>query len=239
MTLPYPAAGSPFAISLVYSFHTGTAMENPYAQVYGLTGVMGSGKSTVAALLRAEGAFVLDADEIARFVIDPSSPWYTQLKAKLMAAFGAFTNTPLFTEDGRLDRALLAGITFGHDDRVRLLNNIMHPVIRREFANRLVQAKEGVPLIYDVPLLFETGLEKKLKATIVVYAPEEVCIERAYLRAQAAGRSLTKEEIRQRFGRQISIEKKRELADYVIDNSGDLEALKSQVAGLYQRLRGL
>ncbi|GAB4434573.1 MAG: dephospho-CoA kinase [Turneriella sp.] len=214
-------------------------MENPYAQVYGLTGVMGSGKSTVAELLRAEGAFVLDADELARFVIDPASPWYTQLRAKLIAAFEVFTTAPLFSDDGKLDRALLASVTFGHQDRVRLLNNIMHPVIQREFATRLVQAEAGVPVVYDVPLLFETGLEKKLKATILVYAPEEVCVARAIERAAAKGLVLTAEDARQRLRSQISIEKKRELADYIIDNSGDFEALKPQVAGLYRRLRGL
>ncbi|HMV35978.1 MAG TPA: dephospho-CoA kinase [Turneriella sp.] len=214
-------------------------MENPYAQVYGLTGVMGSGKSTVAELLRAEGAFVLDADEIARFVIDPTSPWYTQLKAKLIAAFGVFSSSSLFAADGRLDRALLASVTFGHEDRVRLLNNIMHPVIQREFATRLLRAEEGVPVVYDVPLLFETGLEKKLKATILVYAPEATCVARAVTRAAAKGQPLTAEEARHRLRSQISIEKKRELADYIIDNSGDFEALKPQVAGLYQRLRGL
>ncbi len=214
-------------------------MENPYAQVYGLTGVMGSGKSTVAELFKAEGAHVLDADEIARFVIDPASPWYTQLKAKLIAAFGVFSDAPLFADDGTLDRARLASITFGHAERVRLLNSIMHPVIQREFATRILRAEEGVPVIYDVPLLFETGLEKKLKATIVVYAPEAICIARAIERAAARGQRLTEDEARSRLMSQISIEKKRELADYIIDNSGDLEALKSQVAGLYQRLRVL
>lgn len=214
-------------------------MENPYAQVYGLTGAMGSGKSTVADMLRAEGAFVLDADEIARFVIDPTSPWYTQLKAKLIAAFGVFAGSSLFGTDGQLDRALLASVTFGRDDRVRLLNSIMHPVIQHEFATRLLRAKEGVPVVYDVPLLFETGLEKKMKATILVYAPEETCVARALTRAQEKGQPLTADEARRRLKSQISIEKKRELADYIIDNSGTFEALGPQVAGLYQRLRGL
>lgn len=213
-------------------------MENPYAQVYGLTGVMGSGKSTVAAMLRDEGAFVLDADEIARFVIDPASPWYTQLRAKMIAAFGVFTTGSLFMADGTLDRALLAQVTFGHEDRVRLLNNIMHPVIQREFAKRILRAAEGVPVVYDVPLLFETGLHHKLKSTILVYAPEELCIARALARAAAKGQALTADDARQRLKSQISIEKKRGLADYIIDNSGDVGALKPQVAELYQRLRG-
>ncbi|HNJ66003.1 MAG TPA: dephospho-CoA kinase, partial [Turneriella sp.] len=79
----------------------------------------------------------------------------------------------------------------------------------------------------------------KLKATILVYAPEATCVARAVTRAAAKGQPLTAEEARHRLRSQISIEKKRELADYIIDNSGDFEALKPQVAGLYQRLRGL
>ncbi|MBL8033287.1 MAG: dephospho-CoA kinase [Leptospiraceae bacterium] len=214
-------------------------MENPYAQVYGLTGVMGSGKSTVAQLLREQGAFVLDADEIARFVIDPASPWYSQLKAKVIAAFGAFTGEPLFQNDGQLNRQLMASITFGHADRVKLLNNIMHPVIQREFASRLLRAGEGQLLFYDVPLLFEGGLEKKLKQTVLVYAPEEVCIARAIARAKEKGAELSEADARARLQSQISIEKKRELADYILDNSGELADLKAQVAALYQKLKAL
>ncbi|MCS6972591.1 MAG: dephospho-CoA kinase [Leptospiraceae bacterium] len=216
-------------------------MENPYASVYGLTGIMGSGKSAAANFFREQGAVVFDADEIARSVIDPRSAWYTQLKAKLVAAFSVFTQEPLFDSAGELNRALLAQLTFGHDERVRLLNSIMHPVIQREFANRLLAVRdpEEKVIIYDVPLLFETGLEKKLKATIVVYAPEEVCIARVLARAAERGEKITAEEIRQRLRSQISIEKKRELADYIINNTGSLDDLRAEVSQLYQKLRGL
>lgn len=238
-TPPHKLQNPSFPLSATNAENALTEMENPYATVYGLTGIMGSGKSTVAELLRAEGAFVLDADEISRYVIDPASPWYTQLKAKLIAAFAVFASEPLFGDDGRLNRAMVAKITFGNEDRVRLMNSIMHPVIQREFAGRLLRAPEGVPVFYDVPLLFEGGLDQKVRATVLVYAPESVCIARAIARSAEKGIVLTEEEARARLKSQISIEKKRELADYIIDNSGDMEALKPQVVGLYQRLRGL
>lgn len=214
-------------------------MENPYATVFGLTGVMGSGKSTVAGLLKEEGAFVLDADELARSVIDPTSSWYVQLRAKLVAALSAFTKEPLFSSEGVLDRALVSRIIFGHAERVKLVNSIMHPVIQREFAIRQRTLPPDAVVFYDVPLLFETGLDQKMRASVLVYAPEEVCIRRAVERSKEGGTLLTEKDARQRLANQISIEKKRELAEYIIDNSGDLEALKPQVVSLYQRLKTL
>jgi len=211
-------------------------MENPYARVYGLTGVMGSGKSTVAKLLHELGGEILDADAIARYVIDPPSPYYLELKAKLIAMFGAESQAPLFFPDGALDRALLGRITFGDSAKVARLNSIMHPAIQSEFAARVSRIAADKLIFYDVPLLFEGGLEKRVKASILVYAPEQLCVARARARAEARGQRLTAEEARARLGAQISIEKKRALADYVIDNSGDLAALKPRVAELYREL---
>ena len=102
---------------------------NPYNRVFGLTGVMGSGKSTVAELFREEGAQVLDADDLSRFVINPTSPYYAQLRAKLTAAFTAVANASIFLENGELNRPLLGRAIFGDERRVSLLNSIMHPVI--------------------------------------------------------------------------------------------------------------
>lgn len=211
-------------------------MENPYARVYGLTGVMGSGKSTVAKILHELGGAVLDADAIARYVIDPPSPYYRELKAKLTAAFGAESKAPLFLPDGTLDRSLLGRITFGDSAKVARLNSIMHPAIQSEFAARVARLAADQLIFYDVPLLFEGELDQRVKASILVYAPEKICIARALARAEASGQRLTAEEARARLGAQISIEKKRALADYIIDNSGDLAALQPRVAALYQEL---
>lgn len=211
--------------------------KNPYAQVYGLTGIMGSGKSTVAKIFAQLGATVLDADEIAKFVIHPTSPYYAELRAKISGAFQHLVPEPLFGPDGSLKRALLGQIAFHNQAGVTRMNQIMHPPIQAEFSARVFgQARPGVPIIYDVPLLFEGGLEKAMRGTILVYAPETMCIERAVRRAREKGENLSADTVRARLAAQISIEKKRELADHIIDNSGPPEALEPQVTAVYQRL---
>lgn len=212
---------------------------NPYSRAYGLTGVMGSGKSTVAEIFSELGASVIDADEIARYVIHPTSSYYIQLKAKLIAAFAATAKGSIFLENGELDRSLLAKVIFTNDRRVSLLNSIMHPVIQREFARRVNALPEDAIIIYDVPLLFERGINKRTNASILVYAPEEVCIARALKRAAQTGHTLTEADARARLANQISIEKKRGMADYIIDNSGEPERLNPQVSALYQKLKEL
>ena len=211
-------------------------MENAYARVYGLTGVMGSGKSTAAKLLAEGGMVVLDADSIAREVVEPGSPYYDEIKQKLVAAFGPLSSEPLFLSDGRLNRAALAAVVFADRAQTARLNEIMHPPIQAEFARRVAAIEDHKTIIYDVPLLFEGGLHHKVKGKIVVYAPEQLCVARAVARAAAQGQNLSADEARARLRQQISIEEKRQLADHIIDNSGDLAALKAQVAGLCQKL---
>ncbi len=212
---------------------------NPYQHVYGLTGVIGSGKSTVAQLFRELGAEVLDADELARYVVNPTAPYYPEIRSKLLATFGPGAAEPLFDKEGNLNRGLLGKLTFGDPRKVQALNQIMHPAIQQEFSLRVGKAPQGQLVIYDVPLLFEGGLDKFVKGTILVYAPENVCVERAVRRAAAKGENLAPDAVIARLRSQISIEKKRSLADYIIDNSGDLAALKPQVAGVYQKLASL
>lgn len=211
---------------------------NPYARVYGLTGVIGSGKSTVAALFRELGAEVLDADELARYVVNPTAPYYAEIRNKLLATFGQGAG-PLFDKDGNLNRPLLGKLTFGDPGKVAALNQIMHPAIQQEFALRAGRAGADRLIIYDVPLLFEGGLDKFVKGTILAYAPEAVCVERAVMRARQKGENLPADAVLARLRSQISIEKKRALADYIIDNSGTLEALKPQVAEVYRKLVSL
>lgn len=213
-------------------------MTNPYARVYGLTGVIGSGKSTVAGLFRELGAEVLDADELARYVVNPTAPYYAEIRNKLLATFGQGAE-PLFDKEGNLNRPLLGKLTFGDPRKVAALNQIMHPAIQQEFALRAGRAGAGKVVIYDVPLLFEGGLDKLVKGTILAYAPEALCVERAVVRARQKGENLSADAVIARLRSQISIEKKRSLADYIIDNSGTLEALKPQVAEVYQKLVSL
>jgi len=214
-------------------------VENPYAQVYGLTGVIGSGKSTAAKMLQEMGASLLDADEIARYVVNPTAPYYKEIREKIENAWQEYSPEPLFSNSGVLNRARLGSITFGDPDRVLQLNSIMHPPIQEEFKRRLKNIGEGKLVIYDVPLLFETGLNKRVKATILVYAPEKVCVARTLKRAHDAKVPLTEEEVYARLNAQISIEEKRSLADYIIDNSGTVDKLKEEVSRVYQKLVSL
>ena len=197
---------------------------------------MGSGKSTVARLLREKGIVVLDADQIARDVIGVGSEYYGDTKQKLLAAFGPLSAEPLFDETGALRRGALAALVFGDKKRTAMLGEIMHPPIQAEFARQVGKLPQNQLIVYDVPLLFEGGLDAKVRGSILVYAPENTCIERAVARATAQGQVLSVEDARARLNQQISIEKKRELADYIIDNSGDLAQLKQQITGLCQKL---
>jgi len=212
-------------------------MNNPYSSVYGLTGIMGSGKSSAAKIFQELGAYVLDADEIARFVIDPQSPYYAELRSKITSSFGHLASEPLFEANGNLKRALLGRLAFHDPQAVARMNQIMHPAIQREFTSRLEKRPQQTPAIYDVPLLFEGGLEKAMRGTILVYAPEAVCIERAMRRAREKGETLSADQVRARLAAQISIEKKRALADHIIDNSGEPTALRPQVEAVFQRLK--
>jgi len=204
--------------------------QDPYARVYGLTGIIGSGKSTVAAILRNLGAEVLDADEIARFVMSPEYSGYPELKNLIEKVFKRFTTKSIFAEDTSLKRDVLASLIFDHPERVAELNIITHPAIKTEFRNRM-KSITAPKVFYDVPLLFETGINKKVKKSILVYAPENVCIKRAADRLK-----LPEADIIARLKNQISIEKKREMADYIIENTGSMEDLQKNVETLYNKL---
>jgi dephospho-CoA kinase len=200
--------------------------------VVGLTGGIGTGKSTVARLLEAQGAVVIDSDEIVHELQAAGAP----LLAEIAAAFGP----ELIRPDGSLDRAALGARVF-RDEAARLrLNAIVHPAVGRETARRLEAARaEAAPLVVlDIPLLFETRMHGSasranlgVEAIIVVYAPRELQIRRQ-LERNGYGR----EEAERRVDAQISIEEKRALADYVVDNSGPLAETERQVRELYRRL---
>jgi dephospho-CoA kinase len=201
-------------------------------RVVGLTGGIGTGKSTVARMLEALGAVVIDSDRIVHELQAPGAP----LLAEIAAAFGP----GVLRADGSLDRAALGDIVF-RDEAARLrLNGIVHPAVGRETAARLETARaRGVPLVVlDIPLLFETRLHGRAskanlgaEAVVVVYAPRELQIRR-----QLERESYGREEAERRVDAQIPIEEKRARADHVIDNSGPLEETRRQVEALYERL---
>jgi dephospho-CoA kinase len=200
--------------------------------VIGLTGGIGSGKSTVARMLRELGATVIDADAIVHELQAKGMP----MVAELAAAFGP----GILTADGALDRKALGAIVFA-DEAARLkLNSIVHPQVGAEFARRLAAAVAAdTPLVVlDIPLLFEgrdsgkgSAAARNVETTVVVWVPEAVQIERQMKRD-----GCSRAEAEQRVRAQLPLDRKRALADHVIDNSGALAETERQVRALYAGL---
>lgn len=201
-------------------------------RIIGLTGGIGSGKSTVSALLAKLGATVIDADAIVHELQQPESP----LLADIAAEFGA----EVLDSAGALDRAAVARIVFRDATARERLGAIMHPPVIGEMMRRAKAARDaGDPLIVlDIPLLLEgrkagrgSGAIMNYDAVVVVYVPEALQIERSMKRDAAS-----RDEILGRVQAQLPIEEKREMADYVIDNSGSLEETERQVRKLVAEL---
>jgi dephospho-CoA kinase len=179
-------------------------------RVFGLTGGIGSGKSTVARRFAARGLPVIDADVLAREVVAPGTPGL----AEVIQAFGRSVIGP----EGHLDRAALAARVFGDPQARTRLNGILHPRIRDRFAERRAELDQaGEPLAcYEAPLLVEVGLAESLRPLVVVALDEELQLARVMARDGA-----TEEHARARIAAQLPLSEKVALADYVIDNRGD------------------
>jgi dephospho-CoA kinase len=200
--------------------------------VIGLTGGIGSGKSTVSRMFRELGATVIDADAIVHELQAPGMP----MVAELAREFGP----GILDAAGALDRKALGAIVFA-DEAARLrLNHIVHPQVGAEFARRLAAALEAkAPLVVlDIPLLFEgresgrgSAAARSVETTVVVWVPEPVQIER-----QIARDRRSRDDALQRVRAQLPLDRKRELADHVIDNSGSLADTERQVRALYEKL---
>ncbi|AIZ44237.1 dephospho-CoA kinase [Deinococcus radiopugnans] len=181
----------------------------------GLTGSIGAGKSTVAALLRGRGLTVLDADAQARLVTEEP-----ETLARIEAAF------PGTVQDGILDRPALSAVAFADPARLAELNAIVHPRVRaRMTALELQAVAAGAQwVVQDIPLLFEGGLEAGMDAVLVVDAPLDVRLSRVMERS-----GFTREEVLARDARQTPAAEKREKADFVLENGGTLAELSAQV----------
>ncbi len=195
-------------------------------RLVGLTGGIASGKSTFAAALRALGAPVIDADRLAREAVRAGSP----ALAAVAAEFGPGTLGP----DGELDRKAMADRVFADPGARRRLEAIVHPAVRAAVAAETARlAAEGHALaFYDVPLLFERGLDRELDCVVVVHAPPEV--QRARLRTRDG---LADGEAEARLAAQWPIDEKARLADVVVDNGGDLSALPEKARRVLEALR--
>ena len=191
----------------------------------GLTGGIGSGKTTVAKMLADAGFPVVDADQIGREIMQAGSPVLDQVAA----AFGA----DLLDGDGELNRAELARRAFDSAEHTAQLNGITHPAIRRESERRLAQldADGASAAVYDMPLLIELGLDENMDLTVVVDVEAEERVHRL-----VSSRGLDETDARNRIERQIDDETRRSHADVVIDNNGPLVALKPQVNELINRI---
>jgi dephospho-CoA kinase len=193
-------------------------------QVFGLTGGLGSGKSTVAARFAARGLPVVDADVLAREAVAPGTP----ALGEVVAAFGAG-----LLREGALDRKRLAELVFSQPEQLARLEAIIHPRVQQLLRERsLALEAQGEPLMcYEVPLLFEKGLEKNLRPVVLVVVPEALQIVRARERDGS-----TEQAVRARLAAQWPLSEKQKLADYIIDNSGSLEQTFEATDAVLERL---
>ncbi|MGA9231984.1 MAG: dephospho-CoA kinase [Exiguobacterium oxidotolerans] len=182
----------------------------------GLTGGIATGKSTVATYLQTNGIPVIDADLIAREVMEPDGLAYQDVKAAFPEAF----------EDGILIRAKLGEIIFHDSEKRNLLNELMHPKIRQQMlarADELEQQEESL-VVFDIPLLLEGDWKQLVDQVVVVYCNASLQLDRLMERNQ-----MSREEAQSRVQSQLDIEQKRLLADYVLVNEGTVEALYRQI----------
>lgn len=187
-----------------------------------ITGVIGSGKSTVVNLLRVYGFSIVDADEIAHRVLDES---INEIKSE----FGSE-----FIKDNKVDRKSLGSLVFSDSKAKKKLENILHPLIKEQiFAEASKLESSNYPYFIDLPLYFEKSpVYDEFQSVCVVYAPEQICLKRIIER-----NNLDINEARLRLESQISIEKKREIATYIIDNSSDLKHLNLEVNNFITTLK--
>lgn len=197
-------------------------------KIIGLTGGIGSGKSTVARSLQEHGFPIVDADLIAREIVEPGQP----ALAELTKEFGE----DILNADGSLDRGLLASRAFTNKGTTQRLNNITHPRINQRTQELFDEARENgaEAVIYDMPLLIDKGLHKDMDATIVVHAAEHVRLERLTTK-----RGLDADDVRRRINAQIDDETRKQYADILLDNNGTEEDLTQQIAQAVDKIKQL
>lgn len=186
----------------------------------GVTGGIGSGKSTVANYFASLGIYTVDADNVARTVVEPNAPALTAIVER-------FGNGILI--DGQLDRRQLRTIIFNSTDERKWLENLLHPLIRAKIINLLGQATSPYAILV-APLMLETGQQTLVDRVLVVDVPESIQVERTIARDQ-----ISKEQTRQIMDSQISREQRLAKAHDVVDNSGSLAELHQNLEPLHQR----
>ncbi len=190
-----------------------------------VTGSLGTGKSTVSKILAVTLATeIIDTDELCRRQMLPGAEGFEE--------FSRIFDKKFIQGDKTIDRRLLRQAVFEDEELRAQLEQILHPLVKREVAFYSKEcSSRGRILVVEVPLLFEVGWQNDFDASVVVYVPEKTCIERVMVR-----NGLTIGEIRQILKSQMSIDKKRDYADYVIDNSGTFVSTVQQIAWLSKKL---
>jgi len=189
----------------------------------GITGGLGAGKSAAASFLEEKGAYVFDADVVAKELLK-SDP---EIKKKLVDAFGTD-----ILKNGEIDNERLAKVSFTGEENQNIINDIIHPRVITSFREKLEELDDKYELVVvDAPLIFESGFDNHLDHTVLIYTQYKIRLERAIRRG-----TLSREEILRRMELQMPEEEKRELASFIIDNSGTPEQLKSAMESLYQKL---
>ncbi|WP_406001505.1 dephospho-CoA kinase [Streptomyces sp. NBC_00829] len=189
----------------------------------GLTGGIGAGKSEVSRLLASYGAVLIDADKIAREVVEPGTPGL----AAVVEAFGPEILTP----EGTLDRPKLGSVVFAEADRLATLNAIVHPLVGARSMELEATAGRDAVVVHDVPLLTENNLAGLYDLVVVVDASPETQLDRL-----VRLRGMPESEARARMAAQATREQRRKIADLVIDNDGPMEQLEPQVRTVWAEL---
>ena len=197
--------------------------------VVGLTGGVASGKTVVSQVLKEEGAYLIDADQIARTLVQPRTPVWDELRR----TFGE----DILGENGSIHRKKLAARIFSNPDERDLLNRILHPRIKQQMDRRVEEIREEDPdaiVVIDAALLVESGNYREMDKVIVIATTETKQIER--LRGR---QGLSEEEARRMVSSQISAEERLKVADYVIQNEGSLEETRKRAKEIFQELKRL
>lgn len=192
----------------------------------GLTGGIASGKSTVAQMFAACGAIIVDLDRLVHDLYTPGGEVWRKIVSHFSPA--------LLNEDQTIDRGRLGALVFADDRQREILNGIVHPAVWERWQAELKSIEQVNPraiVLSDIPLLFETGMESLFSVVILVYIPPSEQLKRLKVRDR-----LNDEEARRRISSQMSIEKKRTLSSWVIDNSGSLEETRRQVEEIWGKL---
>lgn len=193
--------------------------------VIGLTGGIASGKSTVSTMLKEKGIRVVDADHIARIVVEVGEPAYNQI----VEEFGI----GILKEDTTINREKLGAIIFADEKKRQTLNSIVHPAVRKEMLKQIEEekTKRANAVVLDIPLLFESKLTHMVDITLLVYVDQETQMKRLRMR-----NGYNEEEIKMRINSQLPLHEKRELSDYIIDNNGSIEETKKQLNMLLDQI---